>query len=40
MTSDAEGRREGGHLDALHDLLDSYVIPVLEEYRCEQYVAC
>lgn len=40
MTSDAEGRREWGHLDALHDLLDSHVIPVLEAYRCEQYVAC
>jgi CubicO group peptidase (beta-lactamase class C family) len=40
MTSDAEGRREGGHLDALHELLDAYVIPVLEAYRCEQYVAC
>jgi CubicO group peptidase (beta-lactamase class C family) len=30
MTSDAEARREWGHLDALHDLLDSYVIPALE----------
>ena len=30
MTSDAEGRREWGHLDALHDLLDSYVIPELQ----------
>ena len=30
MTSDADARREWGHLDALHDLLDSYVIPELE----------
>ena len=30
MTSDPEGRREWGHLDALHDLLDRYVIPELE----------
>jgi CubicO group peptidase (beta-lactamase class C family) len=30
MTSDPEGRREWGHLDALHDLLDTYVIPALE----------
>ena len=29
MTSDPEGRREWGHLDALHELLDSYVIPAL-----------
>ena len=40
MTSDAEGRREWGHLDALHELLDSYVIPVLENYRCEKMGAC
>jgi CubicO group peptidase (beta-lactamase class C family) len=30
MTSDPDGRREWGHLDALHDLLDSYVIPAIE----------
>jgi CubicO group peptidase (beta-lactamase class C family) len=30
MTSDAESRREWGHLDALHELLDVYVIPALE----------
>jgi CubicO group peptidase (beta-lactamase class C family) len=30
MTSDAEGRREWGHVDALHDLLDGYVIPALQ----------
>ena len=29
MTSDAESRREWGHLDALHELIDSYVIPAL-----------
>lgn len=40
MTSDAEGRREWGHLDALHELLDTYVIPVLESYRCEKMRAC
>ena len=40
MTSDAEGRREWGHLDALHGLLDTYVIPVLESYRCERMGAC
>lgn len=40
MTSDAEGRREWGHLDALHDLIDSHVIPVLENYRCERMRAC
>jgi CubicO group peptidase (beta-lactamase class C family) len=40
MTSDAEGRREWGHLDSLHELLDAYVIPVLENYRCEQMGAC
>ena len=40
MTSDAEGRREWGHLDALHELLDTYVIPVLESYRCERMGAC
>jgi hypothetical protein len=27
MTSDAEARREWGHVDALHELLDVYVIP-------------
>ena len=40
MTSDAEGGREWGHLDALHDLIDAYVIPVLEHYRCERMRAC
>ena len=30
MTSDAEARREWGHVDALHELLDTYVIPALE----------
>ena len=40
MTSDAEGRREWGHLDALHELIDAYVIPVLENYRCEKAGAC
>jgi CubicO group peptidase (beta-lactamase class C family) len=40
MTSDAEGRREWGHLDALHDVLDTYVIPVLENYRCAKHGAC
>jgi hypothetical protein len=40
MTSDAEGRREWGHLDALHELIDAYVIPVLENYRCERMGAC
>lgn len=40
MTSDAEGRREWGHLDALHELIDTYVIPVLENYRCERMGAC
>ena len=40
MTSDADGRREWGHLDALHGLLDTHVIPVLESYRCERMMAC
>ena len=40
MTSDAEGRREWGHLDSLHELLDTYIIPVLESYRCEKMKAC
>jgi CubicO group peptidase (beta-lactamase class C family) len=31
MTSDAEARREWGHVDALHELLDVYVIPGLEK---------
>jgi len=39
MTSDAEGRREG-YLDALHEVLDTYVIPVLENYRCARLGAC
>jgi CubicO group peptidase (beta-lactamase class C family) len=30
MTSVADGRREWGHLDALHDLLDEYVISAVE----------
>jgi CubicO group peptidase (beta-lactamase class C family) len=35
MTSDPDGRREWGHLDALHELLDAYVIPALEGARTE-----
>ena len=31
MTSDAEARREWGHVDALHELLDRYVIPALKK---------
>jgi CubicO group peptidase (beta-lactamase class C family) len=33
MTSDADSRREWGHVDALHELLDAYVIPALEMGR-------
>lgn len=40
MTSDAEGRREWGYLDDLHEVIDAYVIPVLENYRCESMGAC
>jgi CubicO group peptidase (beta-lactamase class C family) len=40
MTSDAESRREWGHLDALHDLLDSYVIPALETLSCVPRPGC
>ena len=40
MTSDAEGRREWGHLDSLHDLLDSYVIPALEATACVPSSGC
>jgi CubicO group peptidase (beta-lactamase class C family) len=36
MTSDADARREWGHVDALHDLLDSYVIPALSGLRTER----
>jgi hypothetical protein len=32
MTSDAEARREWGHVDALHELLDMYVIPALKKH--------
>jgi CubicO group peptidase (beta-lactamase class C family) len=35
MTSDAESRREWGHVDALHELLDAYVIPALTGTRTE-----
>jgi CubicO group peptidase (beta-lactamase class C family) len=35
MTSDPEGRREWGHLDALHELLDAYVIPVLKAQQAQ-----
>jgi hypothetical protein len=33
MTSDAEARREWGHVDALHELLDLWLIPALENLR-------
>jgi CubicO group peptidase (beta-lactamase class C family) len=32
MTSDPEARREWGHVDALHELLDMYVIPALKKH--------